>query len=275
MGWRRSLTRSRKKQDKPVLIVLRTIIGKGSPHKAGTSKAHGSPLGAEEVAETKEALGFPKEEFLCPSIGPTFFEQKLPKEAAMEAEWNELFKSWAAPIPNWPPNFRKCKTTIFPPDLEETLEENRDQIARSRGRAASQMLVCKRSAKCCRSSIGGSADLSCSDLTMMKDFPIVTPGTFSGAQYQIWSSGIWDGDHCQRPLPDRDVPALLRHLFHLFRLHAQFDPPGCLSPYHVIYQFTHDSIFLGEDGPTHQPIEHLASLCAHAPSPCDPPCRFP
>ena len=81
----------RENQEKPAFVVLRTIIGKGSPHKAGSSKAHGSPLGPEEVA-SKEALGLSKEAFYIPQSVRYFFEQKLPKEAALETQWKNLFR---------------------------------------------------------------------------------------------------------------------------------------------------------------------------------------
>ena len=90
----------KKKQERPIFVVLRTVIGKGSPHKAGSSKAHGSPLGPEEVAATKEALGLPKEEFYVPQSVRTFFEQKWPKEAALEADWRRVFNcSGEASVP--------------------------------------------------------------------------------------------------------------------------------------------------------------------------------
>ena len=250
----------RKKQEKPVLVILKTIIGKGSPHKAGTSKAHGSPLGPDEVIASKEALGLPLEEFYVPQSVQTFFEHKLPKEAEMEAEWNVLFKKWSAKYPDLAIEFQKMQTHALPHDLEEIVNkvEIKSPVA---GRAASQILL-NTLGKILPQLLGGSADLSCSDLTMMKEFSIITPGHFQGRNIKYgvreFAMGtITNGlsllgmfqPYCGTFLTFSDY---MRNSIRL----------ACLSPYHVIYQFTHDSIFLGEDGPTHQPIEQLASLRA-------------
>lgn len=250
----------RGRQEKPVLIVCDTVIGKGSPHKAGTSKAHGAPLGVEEVAASKEALGLPKEDFYVPQSVLSFFEQKLAKEAAMEAEWNDLFRRFSSAHPDLAEEFHKMQGRVLPHDLEETLRKIEIKSPIS-GRAASQ-IVLNTLGKLLPQLLGGSADLSCSDLTMMKDFPIMAGGQFQGRniKYGVREFGMGTmvnglslvgmfQPYCGTFLTFSDY---MRNSIRL----------ACLSPYHVIYQFTHDSIFLGEDGPTHQPIEHLASLRA-------------
>lgn len=259
-GMETTFNEIRRKQNKPVLVVLRTVIGKGSPHKAGTSKVHGSPLGPEEVLATKEALGLPKEEFYVPQSVHTFFEQKLPKEAALESEWNDLFRRWSVSYPDLAAEFQKMQSRFLPSDLEEMLKkvEIKSPIA---GRAASQTLL-QALGKLLPQLIGGSADLSCSDLTLMKEFSIVSTENFEGRniKYGVREFGmatISNGlsligmfqPYCGTFLTFSD------YMRNAIRLAA-------LSPYHVIYQFTHDSIFLGEDGPTHQSIEQLASLRA-------------
>lgn len=249
-----------KKQEKPTLIVLRTVIGKGSPHKAGTHKVHGSPLGPEEVAATKEALGLPKEEFFVPQSVRAFFEQKMAKEAALEAEWNSLYQAWAKAHPDLALEYEKMASSHLPENLEEILKQIEIKAPTS-GRAASQ--VCLQTlGKVLPQLYGGSADLSCSDLTMMKDFPLIGPGQFAGRNIKFgvrefamaaMSNGLFltgmMQPFCGTFLTFSD------YMRNAIRLAA-------LSPYHVIYQFTHDSIFLGEDGPTHQPVEHLAALRA-------------
>lgn len=253
-------TEVRKNQEKPVLIVLRTVIGKGSPHKAGTHKAHGSPLGADEVALTKEALGLPKEEFYIPQAVISFFEQKLPKEAAMEAEWKEMFRKWSAKYPDLAAVYEKMQNYYLPSDLEAELKSlplKSPMATRASSGACIQLL-----AKKLPQLYGGSADLSGSDDTMMKDYQVVTPGNFDGRNMKYgvrefamaaMSAGLsltgMIQPFCGTFLTFSDY---MRNAIRL----------ACLSPYHVIYQFTHDSIFLGEDGPTHQPIEHLAALRA-------------
>ena len=250
----------RKKQEKPVLVVLRTVIGKGSPHKAGSSKAHGSPLGIEEVAAAKEALGLPKEEFYVPQSVYTFFEQKRVKDAQLEAEWQELYRKWAASYPDLASELVRMKDHDLPIDLERALNQIplKAPIA---GRSASQECLNMLGSRLPQL-IGGSADLSCSDLTMMKAFPVITPGHFEGRNIKygvrefgmaamangLYMTGFFT-PFCGTFFTFSD------YMRNAIRLAA-------LSHYQVIYQFTHDSIFLGEDGPTHQPIEQLASLRA-------------
>ena len=247
-------------QKKPTLVILHTIIGKGSPHKENTSKAHGSPLGAEEVALTKETLGLPKEEFYVPQAAIQYFAERRVKQAEAEETWNLLYKRYAGAHPELAQEFEQMQTQFLPHDLEEKLRslEIKAPIA---GRAASQAVL-QTLGEILPQIYGGSADLSCSDLTMMKKFPIVKPGDFSGRNIKFGvrefgmgtiSNGLFltgmITPFCGTFLTFSD------YMRNSIRLAA-------LSHYHVIYQFTHDSIFLGEDGPTHQPIEHLAALRA-------------
>lgn len=250
----------KKKQERPVLIVLRTVIGKGSPHKAGTHKVHGSPLGPDEVAATKEALGLPKEEFYVPQSVRAYFEHKIVKDAAQEADWKEMFRKWASVYPDLASEYDKMQKYYLPENLEEILKklQMKSPIA---SRASSGACI-QALAKVLPQLYGGSADLSGSDETMMKEYPIVTPGNFNGRNMKYGvrefamaaiSSGLsltgMMQPFCGTFLTFSDY---MRNAIRL----------ACLSPYHVIYQFTHDSIFLGEDGPTHQPIEHYAALRA-------------
>lgn len=250
----------RKKQEKPTLIVLRTVIGKGSPNKAGTHKVHGAPLGPEEVAATKKALGLPDEEFYVSQSVRSYFEKKLPKEVSLETEWQELYRKWSKAHPDLADEFEKMKSHHLPPDLEETLcnLSIKSPIA---GRSASQAIL-NVLGKMLPQLIGGSADLSCSDLTLMKDFPIITPSHFEGRNIKFGVREFGMGTIVNGlSLTDMFQPfcgtflTFSDYMRNSIRL-------ASLSSYHVIYQFTHDSIFLGEDGPTHQPIEHLAALRA-------------
>jgi transketolase len=250
----------RKKQERPTLIVLHTIIGKGSPHKAGTSKVHGSPLGPEEVAATKAALGLSSEEFYVPQMVRQFFAHKLDKEAGLERDWNELYKKWAAAYPALASEFEAMQKHTLPEDLEQKLAaiEIKSPIA---GRAASQTVL-QSLGKWLPQIYGGSADLSVSDLTMMKEFPILSPGHFEGRNIKFGVREFGMAAACNGLfLTGMIVPfcgtflTFSDYMRNAIRL-------ASLSHYHVIFQFTHDSIFLGEDGPTHQPIEHLAALRA-------------
>lgn len=248
----------RTSQTKPTLILMHTVIGKGAPHKEGTSKVHGSPLGIEEVEAAKKGLGLPEEEFYEPQAVRTFFETKLPKSAALEQKWKELFRAWAESNPELNKEFMQMVEKRLPADLEEKLRkiEMKSPIA---GRAASQLCL-NELGKLLPFLIGGSADLSVSDLTMMKDFPIVTAKNFNGRNIKYGvrefamaaaATGLAQ-THMLQPFIGTFL-TFSDYMRNAIRLAA-------LSQTQVIYQFTHDSIFLGEDGPTHQPIEHLASL---------------
>ena len=250
----------RKKQAKPALIVLKTVIGKGSPHKAGTSKAHGSPLGAEEVALVKELLGLPKEDFYVPQAVKAFFEQKQAKDAQLEEEWKGLFLKWADAYPELAAEFRKMEKQHLPEDLEEELSQipMKSPLA---GRAASQNVL-NALGKMLPQFVGGSADLSVSDLTMMKDFPILTPGNFAGRNIKYGVREFAMGTITSGLSLTGMFTPFCGTFFTFSDYMRNSIRLASLSHYHIVYQFTHDSVFLGEDGPTHQPIEQLASLRA-------------
>ncbi len=250
----------REGQTRPTLIILHTVIGKGSPNKAGTHKVHGSPLGPEEVEATKKALGLPEEDFFIPSLVTEFFEEHLKKSEALEHEWNERLAKWKLSHPELALEFEKMKKNELPSDLEEKLARL-DMKAPLAGRSASQIVLDMLGVELPQL-IGGSADLSCSDLTMMKKFSVITEGNFKGRNIKYGvrefamaaaATGLYE---TQMLLPY--VGTFLTfsdYMRNAIRLAA-------LSKIQVIYQFTHDSIFLGEDGPTHQPIEHYAALRA-------------
>lgn len=248
----------RQEQTKPVLVILHTVIGKGSPHKAGSHNAHGSPLGPEEVKATKEALGLPLEEFYIPQAVISFFQQKREKLKEIQHKWQEHFDEWAKENPKLYKEFEIMVSKRLPDDLEHQLKslEIEDPIA---GRSASQDVINHLAAKL-PFLYGGSADLSGSDKTMMTDYSIITPKDFSGRNLKFGVREFAMAAMCaglyrtQMILPFCGTFLTFSdYMRNAIRLAA-------LSKYHVIYQFTHDSIFLGEDGPTHQPIEHYASL---------------
>ena len=248
------------KQEKPALVIAHTVIGKGSPNKQGTHKVHGSPLGPEEVLLTKKALGLPEGDFVVPQNVSDFFAKKIQQEVSLESQWNEMFKNWAKKYPELASDFDKMNKYYLPENLEEILKklEIKSPIA---GRSASQEVL-QVLGKLLPQLIGGSADLSCSDLTMMKDLGIVTAANFNARNIkfgvrEFGMATIVNGlSVCQMFQPYCGTFFTFSdYMRNAIRLAA-------LSPYHVIYQFTHDSIFLGEDGPTHQSIEQLASLRA-------------
>lgn len=247
-------------QKKPCLVIMHTVIGKGSPNKAGTHKVHGSPLGVEEVEATKKALDLPEEEFFVPQSVNKFFESKLAKDAACEQRWKETLRKWSEAKPDQYKQFTQMVERELPQNLEEELrklEIKTPMATRSSSHAVLNVL-----GEMLPFLYGGSADLSGSDMTMMKKFPIITPGNFGGRniKYGIREFGMATAASglYQTNMIIPFIGTFLTfsdYMRNAIRLAA-------LSKVQVIYQLTHDSIFLGEDGPTHQPIEHLAALRA-------------
>jgi transketolase len=247
-------------QQKPCFIEMHTIIGKGSPHKAGSHKAHGSPLGPEEVEATKKALGLPEEDFQVAQAVTSYFENRLSKDAALEQSWKEMLRAWSQAQPALYKEFICMVEKKLPDDLEEQLRkiEIKSPIA---GRSASQTVL-NSLGDLLPHLYGGSADLSCSDLTLMKKLPLIGPGQFSGRNIKFgvreFAMAAAAAGLSETNMITPFVGTFLTfsdYMRNAIRLAA-------LSSVQVIYQFTHDSIFLGEDGPTHQPIEHFASLRA-------------
>ncbi len=247
-------------QDKPVFIDCKTIIGKGSPNKAGTSKAHGSPLGPEEVIATKKALNLPDEEFYVPQSVKTYFEEKCVQQQNLQHKWKSTFSTWREAYPDLAEEFSIMSKRSIPHDLEQTLDQIDfgDSIS---GRKASAKVIQVLGQKF-PFIYGGSADLSGSDCTMIKEYPLISPHNFAGRNIKYGirefgmttiASGLFQ---TQMILPFVGTFfTFTDYLRNALRL-------ACLSKFHIIFQLTHDSVFLGEDGPTHQPVEHLASLRA-------------
>jgi transketolase len=247
-------------QEKPILVMAHTIIGKGSPNKSGTSKVHGSPLGAEEVVASKKALGLPEEPFYIPQTVLDFFHHKAAQGVAVKEEWKAQFSAWGRENPELLKEYQTMWDQTVPPNLEEMLKglAIKAPIA---GRKASQDTVSFLADKL-PYLYGGSADLSCSDLTMMKQFPIIARDSFQGRNIKFgvrefgmatMATGLYL-THMILPFVGTFL-TFSDYMRNAVRL-------ASLMKAHVIYQYTHDSIFLGEDGPTHQPIEHYAALRA-------------
>lgn len=254
------ITQARHNQERPRLILMHTIIGKGSPNKSGTSKVHGSPLGPEEIKATKIALGAPEEAFYVPPGVYDFFNHKLKQDAAQQAGWQQTFDAWAKANPALLKEFAAMGERHLPDDLEEKLWEVQipSPVA---GRKASQDTL-NALADWLPQLIGGSADLSCSDLTMIKKYPVVLPGIFKGRNIKFgvreFGMATMATGMAQTDMLTPFIGTFLTfsdYMRNAIRL-------ASLMKAHVIYQFTHDSIFLGEDGPTHQAVEHYAALRA-------------
>lgn len=253
-------TRVRQHQERPTLIVAHTVIGRGAPNKAGTHKAHGAPLGPEEVKAAKDQLGIPQEEFYISQSVLNYFQHRLVQDAQEEEKWQQLFDVWGRENPEKHKEFEIMLHNRLPSDLEKCLWEISIK-APVASRKSSQDVV-NVLADLLPQLYGGSADLSGSDMTMLKKFPLIGPGTFQGRNIKYgvrefgmatMATGLY-----QTGMIIPFIGTFLTfsdYMRNAIRL-------ASMQRAHVIYQFTHDSIFLGEDGPTHQPIEHYAALRA-------------
>lgn len=254
------MTKLSKEQKKPTLIIAHTIIGKGSPNKQGTNAAHGSPLGPEEVAATKANLGLPEEEFFIAQAVKTYFENRLGQDQALEDSWKQTFDTWKSANPELAKEYDVMSKRETPADLADKLkgiEIASPMAGRSTSQSVLQMLGQE-----LPFFYGGSADLSVSDCTMMKEFPIITPGDFKGRNLKF---GIREFGMATTAAGMYQTGMILPYIGTFFTFSDYMRNAirlASLSKYHVIYQFTHDSVMLGEDGPTHQPIEHIAALRA-------------
>ncbi len=246
---------------RPSIICVRTIIGYGSPNKAGTAKAHGEPLGVEEVKLSKQNLGWPYEEpFYVPEESLKKFRQAIDRGAQLESEWNarfeayakehlELAASWRAWYGGHLPEGWQSKMPVFPTDKPMATREASGKALNAFANALPML-------------IGGSADLRPSNNTFLEGMGEFQPGNYSGRNFHFGvrehaMGSVMNGIALTRPL----IP--FGGTFLVF--YDYMRPPVRLASMmgiQVIYVYTHDSIGLGEDGPTHQPVEHLMGLRA-------------
>lgn len=255
-----TISRARENQTRPCIIIAQTIIGKGAPNKAGTFKVHGAPLGVDEVKATKATLGWPEEPFFIPQPVIDFFQKRLEQDGNLEKEWSNTFDAWARENPQLFSEFEVMLKHAVPDDIEEKLKAIpiAGPIA---GRKASQDIL-NVLAEMLPYLYGGSADLSVSDLTMLKKYPLIAPGIFKGRNIKF---GVREFGMATIATGLAETKMIVPFVgtFLTFSDYMRNAVRLCsLMQQHVIYQYTHDSIFLGEDGPTHQPIEQLASLRA-------------
>lgn len=249
----------RNTQEKPILVVCNTVIGFGSPHKAGTHKVHGSPLGDEEVLETKRALGMSEEKFFVPASVKQFFQERNEHQKKKKMQFEEMFKNYERNYPELAKEIKEMKEHPISKGLKEDLQnlQFEDKLAGRKASAASLQVI----AKHVPGLIGGSADLSGSDCTKLEDYGIINKGNFDGRniKYGVREFGM-------AAMANGMTTVHLRPFIGTFLCFSDYMRNAIrlasLSKHPTLFVFTHDSIFLGEDGPTHQPVEHVASLRA-------------
>lgn len=252
--------RIRASQKKPTLIIAHTIIGKGSPHKSNSCKAHGSPLGEEEVRATKMALHISEEPFFIPQEVKEFFEKKRKEQGKKREAWEDLFRQWRQSFPDLFADLDKMQKKTLPEHLEDLLKAIPVKTPIS-GRESSHFVINRLSAYL-PDLYTGSADLSSSDKCLIEKNPFISAKDFLGHNMKFGVREFGMGTIVN----GLAYMQLFRPVCGTFLVFSDYMRNAmrlaALSSLRVVYQLTHDSIFLGEDGPTHQPIEQLASLRA-------------
>ena len=257
----RALKKAKREKTRPTLICAKTVIAKGAPTKANTGAAHGAPLGEKEVAATREAIGWGHPPFDIPKAVYEGWDARK-RGAATERRWKKLFAAYESQHPQAAAEFRRRMAGELPADFTaraDTLLKETDTKAETIATRKASQNALEALAAWLPELLGGSADLAGSNLTMVKSSKVIGPE--GGGNYVFY--GVREFGMC----------AVMNGL----ALHGGFIPYGgtflvfsdyarnalrlaALMKLRVIYVFTHDSIGLGEDGPTHQPVEQVASL---------------
>jgi len=274
-----ALTAAEGDEARPSLIVARTHIGFGSPHKQDTFEAHGEPLGKDEVRATKRAYGWPEDaQFYVPPEAQREFDKVGARGAERHAAWLHLLRDYRAAEPELAAAFERALRGELPAHWGDGLPvftpADGDMATRDAGARVMAVL-----AESVPNLVGGSADLDPSTRTMLKgkgdfqpaDLPERTPPT------QGLAGGVrgYAGRNIHFGIREHGMAAILTGMAHhggvlpfgaTFLTFSDYMRPSirlaALSEAHVVYVWTHDSIALGEDGPTHQPVEQIASLRA-------------
>ncbi len=272
----KAIADAKNSSERPTLIICKTAIGKGSPNRANTAKAHGEPLGADEIKLTREALGWPYAPFVVPKEIYADWDAKT-AGAAAETAWNDKFATYAAAYPAQAKELKRRMKGELPKNFAQTVvdtvitaDEKKEVVA---SRKASQLAL-EAFTAALPEMLGGSADLTGSNLTNTKATPALRFDLAGDVVQTTNADGSKTGGrHINYGVREFGMAAIMNGV----ALHGGFIPYGgtfltfsdysrnairmaALMKLRVIHVFTHDSIGLGEDGPTHQSVEHTASL---------------
>jgi transketolase len=246
--------------DRPSLISIRTIIGYGSPNKQNTNEAHGAPLGVEEVKLVKEFYGWPQEDFYVPGDALEFFRQAVDAGAAEEAVWNEKFEAWRKEYPGLAAEWDAAYSGQLPEGWDRDIPVySADKKIATRVASGDTLNAI---AKYIPTMIGGDADLAGSTRTLIKG----AQHTGKGQIGRNLRFGV--REHAMGAIVNGLAlhGGIVKPYTATFLTFSDYMRPtirlGALMEIPTLYIFTHDSIGLGEDGPTHQPVEHFAALRA-------------
>jgi transketolase len=260
-GIRKAIVAGQQEKNKPTIIITKSHIGFGSPHKVDTSEVHGSPLGKDELIATKKNLGWNYEQdFYVPDEVKAMFDARKKEMIKCYDEWMQRFSSWEKSNPDKAELFEKYMTNWLPENLEDELlaavpkEPNATRTLSSK--------VIQKIAQIVPNFIGGSADLAPSTNTFMTGFDAIAPGKFAGRNFHFGIREHGMGSI----LNGMTLYGGYKAFGATFFVFSDYMRPtvrlAAIMEIAPVYVFTHDSIFVGEDGPTHEPIEHLAVLRA-------------
>ena len=258
----RAIDAAKAETSRPSLIVVRSHIGYGSPNKHDTAEAHGSALGNEEIALTKKALNYPSEEpFWVAPEALRFWREAGKRHAKAQEDWQKDYDAYKRAHPDLEKELQRRFRGELPADWENALPVFTAKDGNVASRAASGVVI-NAIAKKLPELMGGSADLASSTNTIIKGEPSFSAENYAGRNFHFGirehgmgsimnGMSLWGGI----------IP--YGATFLIFSDYMR--PPvrlACIMERHVVYVYTHDSIGLGEDGPTHQPIEQLSALRA-------------
>lgn len=259
-GLERAIRKARSEKKRPSLILARTHLGYGCPGKQDCASAHGAPLGAEEIALVKKLFGFPGRQFHVPGEVLGHMRKAVSKGRELEGRWNALFRKYAGKYPELAERWR----LLIEGGLPEGWQKNLPRFQSVEGPVATRSAsgkVLNALAEALPQLVGGSADLAPSNNTFLKNYPAFERGR-AGRNIHF---GV--REHTMGAvLNGMALSGMLIPYGGTFLVFSDYLRPAerlaALMGIRVIYVFTHDSIGVGEDGPTHQPIEHLNSLRA-------------
>lgn len=254
---RAAISLAKLSKDKPTLIVGKTVIGYGSPNLAGTEACHGAPLGADELKLTKQNLGFdPEQSFVVPDDVRAFCDEAIAEKKAQAKEWDAKFEEFKAQLSDEKKAlFTALTTKAVPANIKEELMKVVPQKATAS--RASGGTIMQKAAELVPALVGGSADLNGSTKTYLKGLGDFTATDRAGRNIHYGVRELGMGMISNGLALSGAIPFSAT-----FMVFSDYMKPAlrlaAIQKLHEIYVFTHDSIFVGEDGPTHQPIEQLA-----------------
>ncbi len=273
-----AIRNARGETERPSLIMVRTILGYGAPHKQNTFEAHGSPLGPDEVKATKENLGWPVEPpFYIPDAALEHFREAVSRGEKEQAGWKQRFEAYAQAYPDLAKEYNRMMHGELPKGWDADIPTFAADMSKGMATRVASGQVMNALAPHVPNLMGGSADLDPSTKTELKGLGDFEPPNLQGMDTQGSVGGGWSyaGRNVHFGVREHAMGAAANGMAAhggilpftaTFLTFSDYMRPairlGALMQVHVIYVFTHESIGLGEDGPTHQPVEQIAALRA-------------